>query len=86
MSSDLLENLEEDEFGTYISLEMNHHGSAFLSVDNLDDNHDMRSKYIFRANEEGIKNAKQVVEALKNWIEHIKATNGSEKEGGKSQG
>ena len=66
MSSELIE-IEDDDNGTSVSLEMNFHGHAWIVVCSEEG----MERYHLPPDNYGIDCAKEIVIGLQNWIEHI---------------
>jgi len=71
MSSDYLQDVE-DESGNTVMLDMNAHCHAWLTIMPLDEEKDSVSLHL-SPDELGWRNAMQISEALKNWVEHSKS-------------
>lgn len=72
MSSEFLENIDQDVHGSDVSLCMKASGDAFLYAGG-----DTNSFYHLPPNEIGHRNAKNIADALYAWIEHTKKISGS---------
>lgn len=68
MSSDFLEDIDEDENGSTVLLNMEIGGDAFLTIMGSEDSND----YHFAPNDIGWRNAEKIVAAINEWIEHTK--------------
>src|ERR1700753_1400972 len=71
MSSEFLDDIENDYRDTTVLLSMKASGDAFLCVSGEDNSHD----YHLPPNEKGWNNAKKIIEALDEWIKHTKRIN-----------
>lgn len=71
MSSDYLEDVDDDHRGTTVLLSMKASGDAFLTVSG----EEMSNWYHLPPNETGWRNAERIASALKAWVEHTKRIN-----------
>lgn len=72
MSSDFLENVNNDENGTTVLLSMKVSGDAFLTISGEEDSR----WYHLSPNDIGWNNAEKIISALSAWVEHTKRING----------
>ena len=70
MSSDLLEDVDNDENGCTVSLSMNASGTAFLQIIIPT----AVEYYVFTPDDKGIANAEKIANALKDWVNHTIST------------
>lgn len=68
MSSDFLEDIDDDHQGNCVLLSMNAHTHAFLTILSEEDS----IHYCLPPDEVGWRNAQKIVDALNCWIEHSK--------------
>ena len=67
MSSDFLEDIDDDENESTVQLTMNSYGHAFLYA-----NGENKDYYHLTPDETGWKNGEKIVSAIKEWIHHTK--------------
>ena len=72
MSSDFLEDIDDDEHGYNVLLSMNVYRHAFLTVSGPISEEDNSATYHLEPNETGWKNAEKIISALREWVEHSK--------------
>jgi hypothetical protein len=71
MSSDILEYIS-DGIGlgsSYIGVNMHHNNTATITIQNA---HDNIATFNLYPTEDGVKNANIIIDALKEWLDHIK--------------
>lgn len=71
MSSEYLEDVDDDEHGTTVLLSMRASGDAYLCLTDIKDAH----YYHLAPDPTGWGNAEKIVAALSEWIRHTKRTN-----------
>ncbi len=71
MSSELLEDIDDDENGSSVRLSMKASGDAFLYADGEQNNY-----YHLAPNEFGWKNAEKIISAINEWVVHTKSLRG----------
>lgn len=73
MSSEFLEDIDDDEHGTTVLLSMRASGHAFLHISTDVDDSDYESRYYhLPPNEQGWRNAEKIAAALTEWVSHTK--------------
>ena len=68
MSTELMENVDQDEDGNIVGLTMNAHCHAWLSVFS-----EVDSDYHLTPDEDGIARARDIINGLEAWIDQVKS-------------